>query len=572
MEKTTTPASHRPRHRLIVISVASIAIFILVLGLGLGLGLRHHSNDDDSQQQQIKISTNDSQFILDTTWDVHAPPTIREYKWNITDSWGAPDGVPRRMLVINNQFPGPLIEANENDTIVVTIHNDLENATSIHWHGMYQNGTNYMDGSLGITECGIPPGQSFTYNFTIRGQWGTYWYHAHASTQYSDGIVGPLIIHSANDPLNGSFDQDMIVMVSDWYHDFSQELLVKYLNPPGIEGTIGTEPVPESGVINGRGVFGGGGTGAQLQFQEGKSVDGHDLSVVEADGTAVVPVQVHRAPVHVAQRYSVIITTNQTASTYPLRAKMNTNCFAYIPPTLNPTIYANITYTTAPSTSYTITDWSDTLPNDCIDLSESMLIPQLKRPAPKSTTSTTLSYSFQTSPGPNVGEEVNYAYINSISYMPQPSSPTLFQYHSSPSTLNFAGNLVIPLPNITTHDIIVNSQDKAPHPFHFAWTYGLGVQQGEGRFTGDSTNLEANGDVLRRDVVVVPAFGHVVLRFVVDNPGVWAFHCHIGWHMEAGLLMQFAALPDQMQQLAIPQQMQEFCSTGVGQSGTHNMQ
>lgn len=55
-------------------------------------------------------------------------------------------------------------------------------------------GTNWMDGSGGVTQCPIPPGQSFTYNFTVPNQWGTYWWHAHAASQYVDGIVGTLRI------------------------------------------------------------------------------------------------------------------------------------------------------------------------------------------------------------------------------------------------------------------------------------------------------------------------------------------------------------------------------------------
>lgn len=50
-----------------------------------------------------------------------------------------------------------------------------------------------MDGSGGVTQCPIPPGQSFTYNFTIPNQWGTYWWHAHAASQYVDGIIGMLL-------------------------------------------------------------------------------------------------------------------------------------------------------------------------------------------------------------------------------------------------------------------------------------------------------------------------------------------------------------------------------------------
>lgn len=113
---------------------------------------------------------------------------------------------------------GPLIEANEGDTIVVKVQNDLEDSTSIHWHGIYQNGTAYMDGVPGFSQCPIPAGGSFTYEFTLTGQYGTYWYHSHSSVQYTDGLLGPLVVHSPNDPLvrGIDFDYEVVLMLQDW--------------------------------------------------------------------------------------------------------------------------------------------------------------------------------------------------------------------------------------------------------------------------------------------------------------------------------------------------------------------
>lgn len=80
------------------------------------------------------------------------------------------------MILINDLFPGPVIRANEGDTIVVDVENRASNSTSIHWHGILQSGTNWMDGATGVTNCGIPPGGSFSYQFTVNGQHGTFWY------------------------------------------------------------------------------------------------------------------------------------------------------------------------------------------------------------------------------------------------------------------------------------------------------------------------------------------------------------------------------------------------------------
>jgi hypothetical protein len=61
-------------------------------------------------------------------------------------------GVNRSMLAINGQFPGPVIRANEGDRIIVNVTNELSEPTTMHWHGLYQNGTNWMDGSTSITQ------------------------------------------------------------------------------------------------------------------------------------------------------------------------------------------------------------------------------------------------------------------------------------------------------------------------------------------------------------------------------------------------------------------------------------
>ena len=114
-------------------------------------------------------------YFLDPNWNFSSKPTRREYRWTIRDQEHNPDGVYRSMMLINSQFPGPMIDCTEGDTIVVHVDNQAANATTFHWHGIYQNGTNWMDGTVGITQCPIAPGTKFTYEFEIVGQWGTYW-------------------------------------------------------------------------------------------------------------------------------------------------------------------------------------------------------------------------------------------------------------------------------------------------------------------------------------------------------------------------------------------------------------
>ena len=90
------------------------------------------------------------------------------YNWNIAWTTAAPDGFERPVIGINGQWPCPTIDVNKGDRIVVHVTNGLGNqSTSIHWHGIHQNGTNYMDGATAATQCPIPPGGNMTYDFMV---------------------------------------------------------------------------------------------------------------------------------------------------------------------------------------------------------------------------------------------------------------------------------------------------------------------------------------------------------------------------------------------------------------------
>lgn len=80
-----------------------------------------------------------------------------------------PDGAKARPVMgINGQWPIPQIKADVGDRVVVNVMNDLRNqSTSLHFHGLYQNGTTHMDGAVGVTQCPIAPGASFTYDFEV---------------------------------------------------------------------------------------------------------------------------------------------------------------------------------------------------------------------------------------------------------------------------------------------------------------------------------------------------------------------------------------------------------------------
>ena len=98
-----------------------------------------------------------------------ATATTVTYDFNITWVTANPDGAFKRPVVgINGQWPLPQIDVTLGDRVVVNVLNQLGNrTTSLHFHGLYMNGSTEMDGPVGVTQCAIPPGGSFTYDFQV---------------------------------------------------------------------------------------------------------------------------------------------------------------------------------------------------------------------------------------------------------------------------------------------------------------------------------------------------------------------------------------------------------------------
>lgn len=101
-----------------------------------------------------------------------APSRAATRTYDFTVEWvtANPDGqLERPVMGINGQWPIPYITADVGDRVIVNVVNNLGNqSTGLHFHGLYQNGTADMDGPVRVTQCPIPPGGSFTYNFEVR--------------------------------------------------------------------------------------------------------------------------------------------------------------------------------------------------------------------------------------------------------------------------------------------------------------------------------------------------------------------------------------------------------------------
>ena len=275
------------------------------------------------------------------------------------------DGKTYRMAIaVNGQIPGPTLIVHEGQTVVVHVHNNLTTeGISIHWHGMHQRGTPWMDGVGQVTQCQIGPSSSFSYVYTASPS-GTFWYHSHSGAQRTDGFFGALVVKETPARMNqirnelrehGKF-KDLpskhTLTLLDWQYEASLDLFTqiaanlgfypdkplgevptpaykKYNTTRSFEGG-GVGPVPYfSGIINGKGrhphvpytktrlsiftVEAGKRyrfrlIGAQNLYAYRFSIDGHKLTVVGTDGYWIQPVgDVDYIIIHSGERYDFLL-------------------------------------------------------------------------------------------------------------------------------------------------------------------------------------------------------------------------------------------------------------------------
>ncbi|KAG0043658.1 hypothetical protein BGZ83_011148 [Gryganskiella cystojenkinii] len=396
-------------------------------------------------------------------------------------------------------------------------------------------GTNNMDGIPFVTQCPIIPDKAFQYDFVALNQSGTYFYHSESSEQSNGGIVGPLVIYDPNDPHSALYDSDdesNIVMLSDYYRGNPIFLL---------SSRSGATSPPDNGLINGslRSIFNlapgkrhrlrviNSGAIAAFQF----SIDNHMLTVIEADGVAIQPVTVQRLPINVGQRYSVIVHTDQTVDNYWMRAVMNTNDFPTKNNALDPVIKAIVRYSNAPESDPLSSDWgSEPWSGGRVDLALSFLKPLLVQDAPPADQQVILNiaYNFQTTTGT----------MNGVSWDP-PTAPALLQVLSG--TQNFQDVLpkgsTYPV-NGQTVEIVLNNNTPDSHVFHLNGHTFFIVGSGKGAYLPVDSPIHTVNPP-RRDTITIESNCYTVLRFIGDNPGIWAFYSQIEWFKKIGLMIQF---------------------------------
>nr|AFV15787.1 laccase [Leucoagaricus gongylophorus] len=455
-----------------------------------------------------------------------------------------PDGFNRTASVINGVHPGPLIAVNKGDSVSLNVVNNLSDpdmilGTTIHWHGMFQTRTNFMDGTDGVTQCPIAPGDSFRYTFKTGEQSGTYWYHSHFGVQYCDGVRGGFVIYDDEDPHRSMYDASTIIALSEWYHTLAVDIT-------GIAEA-------DSTLINGKGRYPGGPQVdlSIINVMKGKryrfriisiscdpnfvfSIDNHDLTIIETEGTSTKPYTVNSIQILAGQRYSVVLNANQTIGNYWIRALPNSgnrNLSSTFEGGVNSAI---LRYLGAPIQEPTSTQQTHIVP-----LVESHLHPEVNRRAPGRNTPNGGDIDFVF----NFGFDLDsFSFnINGTSFQP-PSVPVLLQILSGtqpPQNLLPEGSVYTVERNKTVQLNLPSGLIGGPHPFHLHGHEFWVVR------SADTNAYNYQNPIIRDTVNVGDTVGDFVsIRFRTDNPGPWILHCHIDFHLVTGLAIVFAEAPE----------------------------
>ncbi|TND02417.1 MAG: L-ascorbate oxidase [Bacteroidetes bacterium] len=131
------------------------------------------------------------------------------YNLYVSDTVVGYTGRERNAIAINGQLPGPALHFTEGDTAEIHVHNTMHHETSVHWHGLLL--PNEQDGVPYLTTAPIKPHTEHVYKFTLK-QSGTYWYHSHTMLQEQVGMYGAFIIHKRDEKPQ----HEEVVLLGDW--------------------------------------------------------------------------------------------------------------------------------------------------------------------------------------------------------------------------------------------------------------------------------------------------------------------------------------------------------------------
>jgi len=502
-------------------------------------------------------------------------------------------GTPRMATTINGSIPGPTLRWREGETVTIRVTNLLNETTSIHWHGIilpYQ-----MDGVPGVSFSGIAPGETFVYRFKVE-QSGSYWYHSHSGFQEQTGMYGAIIIDPASEADNRA-DRDYIIQLSDWtdedpmsvfaklkkqgdYYNFNQPTLIDFFRDVSAEGfssavakrrmwnQMRMTPTDLADIsaygytylMNGttpRGNWTGlfnSGERVRLRFINGGTqsyfdvrIPGLKMTVVQADGQDVEPVTVDEFRFGPGETYDVIVTPQDDA--YTLFAQ-----------SMDRTGYARGTLTNriglkAPVPELDKPEWLTM--GDMMGTMAHGKMADMQHGGHAMDASAVKVRHADTEYGPSVDMRVNsprtnlddpgvglrnngrrvltYADLHSVGGAIDQREPereielhltgNMERYVWSIDGLEFGKSTPIHFRHNERLRVILHNDTMMTHPMHLHGMWS-DLESPDGRFLS------------RRHTINVQPAQRISFLVTADALGRWAWHCHLLYHMDAGMFRE----------------------------------
>ncbi|KAL3826070.1 hypothetical protein ACJIZ3_022099 [Penstemon smallii] len=520
------------------------------------------------------------------------------------------------ITAVNGSLPGPTLEVQEGDTLIVHVSNESPYNLTIHWHGIFQLLSGWADGPEFGTQCPIRPGQSYTYNFTITRQEGTLWWHAHVGWLRAT-VYGALIIRprSGNSyPFPNPY-REVPIILGEWWNgnviDVETQALATGVAPNLSDAyTINGQPgdlYPCSSNDTYRLTVVPGMTyllriiNAALNNELFFRIANHNLSVVAIDASYTDPYTTDIVVVSPGQTTDVLFTANQTQGQYymaahpyasaagvPFDNTTTTGIIIYngsttsvpimpILPAFNDTPTAHRFYTNL--TGLVTSPFWTPVPR-VVDEQMFMTVglglsacdapgnATCQGPLGLKLAASMNNESFQF-PTRLSMLEAFFRNVSGIYTTDFPDNPPVqFDYTNASNSFNQA-LLVTPKStkvkrvnfNATVEVVLQNTAllGIENHPIHLHGFNFYVLAQGFGNYNSatDSGNFNLFNPQ-ERNTIAVPVGGWAVIRFRANNPGVWLIHCHLDVHLPWGLSTAFVVENGPTQSTMLPPPPPDF--------------
>jgi L-ascorbate oxidase len=516
-------------------------------------------------------------------WTMGASASAATYDLVIDRGTIRIDGQDRRAVTINGQIAGPTLRWKEGEPVTVNVTNRLAEETSIHWHGIVLPVA--MDGVPMVNFAGIRPGETFTYRFTVR-QAGTYWYHSHSAGQEQEGMYAPIVI----EPAAGEryrVDRDHVVMLSDSHPMPAATILRKlkqepgYFNDrrrtlPGLVRELSAAATPEERqaiirdrldwgemrmdptdladvtgytfLVNGRGPADNWtglfrpGEKVRLRFINGAAmtmfdvrVPGLKLTVVQADGQDVRPVEVDTFRFGPGETYDVIVEPREARAYTIQGVSIDRRGAARATLAPRPGMAGPMPSLAAPAL-LTMADMGHGMAgpdHSGMDHSKMDHGGMDHAAMGHDTSGLVLAPPPLAAPGERV---LGYGDLRRLDRRYRLAEPTrtldvrltgnMEKFIWSFDDRKYADAAPMTFTQGETVRLVLRNETMMNHPIHL---HGLWMDLDNG----------AGDERPRKHTVIVPPGRTVSVTVAMSEPGRWPFHCHFLFHMATGMFREF---------------------------------